>query len=313
MMFLTGAGAGLVSALLFGVVATLSPLALLLSYLAPLPVLIAALGWNHRAGLIATAVGSVACGLLLTVPSAVVFGVAVGLPAWWLAYLTLLARPDEQGKPEWYPLGRLLVWTAVVSSLITIIGAMALGPSYDDYRASLEEVIRTMAGMGAAGGEAGQAVGADADEFVKLVSAAVPAVAAITFVFMMSFNLWLAGRTVLISGRLPRPWPSIPDTLMPRVTIPVFWAALLLGLVGDGWLGLAGLTVAGGLVAAFSLQGLAAIHAATRGRPARGLLLAVLYMSLLILSVWVLMIVAVFGMAVVMMRKQNAEAALPPR
>ena len=50
---LVGAGAGLVSALLFAVVAKATPLALLLFLLAPLPVLIVALGWDHRAGLVA--------------------------------------------------------------------------------------------------------------------------------------------------------------------------------------------------------------------------------------------------------------------
>ena len=45
-----GAGAGLVSALLFAVVTTGNPLAIILYLVAPLPVLLAALGWNHRAG-----------------------------------------------------------------------------------------------------------------------------------------------------------------------------------------------------------------------------------------------------------------------
>src|SRR4051812_16419246 len=43
-----GIGAGLVSALLFGVVITGSPLSMMLSVIAPLPIFIAALGWNHR-------------------------------------------------------------------------------------------------------------------------------------------------------------------------------------------------------------------------------------------------------------------------
>ncbi len=48
---LIGLGAGAASALLFASVASGSLLSLLLFYLAPLPILIAALGWSHWAGL----------------------------------------------------------------------------------------------------------------------------------------------------------------------------------------------------------------------------------------------------------------------
>ncbi|MFL5206734.1 MAG: hypothetical protein ACJ8AR_12815, partial [Microvirga sp.] len=58
-----GIGAGVVSALLFGVVITGSPLAMLLSVIAPLPIFIAALGWNHRCGLIAAGSGALAIAL----------------------------------------------------------------------------------------------------------------------------------------------------------------------------------------------------------------------------------------------------------
>ncbi|MGH6806373.1 MAG: hypothetical protein ACREEJ_05895, partial [Ensifer adhaerens] len=60
MLPIVGIGAGLVSALLFAVVITGSPLAVLLYSAAPLPIFIAALGWNHRAGLVATAAGAIA-------------------------------------------------------------------------------------------------------------------------------------------------------------------------------------------------------------------------------------------------------------
>ena len=60
MIPIVGIGAGLVSALLFSVVITGSPLAALLYSAAPLPIFIASLGWNHRSGLFATAAGALA-------------------------------------------------------------------------------------------------------------------------------------------------------------------------------------------------------------------------------------------------------------
>jgi hypothetical protein len=58
-----GFGAGLASALLFAVVVTGSPLALVLSLVAPLPILIAVLGWNHRAGFVGAFAGAAAVAL----------------------------------------------------------------------------------------------------------------------------------------------------------------------------------------------------------------------------------------------------------
>ena len=55
---LIGLGAGAAAALLFASVASGSPLSVLLFYLAPLPILIAALGWSHWAALIAAVVAS---------------------------------------------------------------------------------------------------------------------------------------------------------------------------------------------------------------------------------------------------------------
>ena len=51
-MVFIGIGAGAAAALLFASVASGALLSILLFYLAPLPLMIAALGWSHWAGLI---------------------------------------------------------------------------------------------------------------------------------------------------------------------------------------------------------------------------------------------------------------------
>ena len=60
-----GIGAGLVSALLFGVLLKATALAIVLYLLAPLPILIVGLGWSHKAALVAAATGSLVLGLLI--------------------------------------------------------------------------------------------------------------------------------------------------------------------------------------------------------------------------------------------------------
>src|ERR1700756_2811188 len=86
-------GAGAASALLFASVASGSLLATLLFYVAPLPLLIAALGWNHWTGLLAGILAAASLGTILGLHVLAVFVIAIAVPAWWLAYLSLLARP----------------------------------------------------------------------------------------------------------------------------------------------------------------------------------------------------------------------------
>ncbi len=296
---LAGAGAGLVSALLFAVVIAGSPLALVLSYLAPLPIFIAALGWNHRSGLVAAIVGALATAFAFRLSAGLAYGIGLALPAWWLAYLALLGRPCDRGGVDWYPLGRLLVWIAAVAALLTVAGALAIaGPSYDGYRTAMRGAVDAI--MHFKGGPASQQQppmpgGFDAEDFVTALVAAFPAMTAASFVPMQAGNLWLAARAVSMSGRLPRPWPSIPDLAMPRAALGAFAAAFLLAVAGGGYPGLAGQAVAGALFVAFAFQGLALLHAFTRGRPARGAILGGTYVLLLVLP-WLLFLPAIAGM-----------------
>jgi hypothetical protein len=130
-----GIGAGLVSALLFAVVITGSPLAMLLSYAAPLPVFIAALGWRHRAGLVAAIAGALALALLLRYQAAPRLRDRHRLAC--LGHrLHGLAWPNRRQKhrPNGIPTGRLLLWVVGTSALVTLIGAIAIAGDHEAYR-----------------------------------------------------------------------------------------------------------------------------------------------------------------------------------
>ncbi len=98
-MVLIGISAGAATALLFASVASGSVLSVLLFYLAPLPILIAALGWSHWAALIAAVVASAGLAAVFGGFFFIAFLIGIGLPAWWLGYLALLARPAERRRP----------------------------------------------------------------------------------------------------------------------------------------------------------------------------------------------------------------------
>jgi hypothetical protein len=287
-----GIGAGLASALLFAVVITGSPLAMMLSFIAPLPIFIASLGWNHRCGLLASVSGAIALAIGFNPTAGIAFGLGWALPAWWLAYLALLGRPRADGATEWYPVGRLLVWISGSAALITFIGVVAVGDgSYEAYQSNLQEAFERFFREQDASGDV-----AAAREFSGFFASALPLLFAFNFALVLTLNLWLAGKAVLISERLPRPWPSTPATTMPKTAIP-----LLAGATGacflPGLFGAAGLCLAGALAAAFTLQGLAFIHHTSRQRPGRAFLLSTVYVFALAAGWISLPLLALLGLA----------------
>src|SRR5262249_61366838 len=122
-IILVGLAAGIASALVFASIASGSALSIPLFYLAPLPILIAAMGWSHVSGLIAAGVAALGLGMAFGSMLFVVFLVGVGLPAWWLGYLALLARPVTNGGARplgWFPLGRLGILGARLGWLVGV-------------------------------------------------------------------------------------------------------------------------------------------------------------------------------------------------
>lgn len=292
-----GSGAGLVSALLLAVIVKGTPLAMLLYLLAPIPILIASLASHHRAGLVATVVGSAAIGLAFSPLSGLAFATATGLPAWWLAYLALLGRPGPDGSIEWYPLGRLLGWVALTATLTLLAAALlSTGGDYALFRDNARSVARAVLRLSSARPPEATDASSLRENLVEGVAALVPAFAAQGFTMILAVYLWAAAKAVQMSGRLVRPWPFIPATGMPRVMIGALVLAAALGFA-NGFVGVFGVALAGSLVAAFALQGLAAIHDRSRGKAGRLGLLVGTYLLLFISQGAVLVALMLFGVA----------------
>ncbi|MFG7485825.1 DUF2232 domain-containing protein [Methylorubrum rhodesianum] len=333
-----GAGAGLVAALLFGVLLKATALAILLYLLAPLPILIVGLGWSHRAALAAVVSGALALALFIAPSLGLAFAAYLAIPAWWLAYLALLGRPKADGTAEgtieWYPTGRLLAWVAGTAALAFIAIAVIASPDYDTFRAQLtamsRRVVQVQVQRGRipppaqtaptneaptgntdpsaekpaepaapqAQGEAqtGEKTDDLASEVADALATVAPAIAAQGLTILFTFYLWAAARIVQISGRLLRPWPDLPSTVMPRTALLVFAAALTLAMV-PGYPGALGIALIGAFSAAFALQGLAAFHDRSRGRPGRFALLAGLYVLLFLTQGVAMLALILFGIA----------------
>lgn len=296
---LIGLAAGLASALLFASILSGSPFAIILFYAAPLPLMIVALGWSHLAGLAAALVASVVLGFGLMPLSAVVFALAIALPAWGLAYLAMLGRRDGPGDvAEWFPIGRIVAVTAILGTALGIAGALALGPTYPEFTGAMQGVVEVVLRqqMGTPDGQ--PLVLPDIEDpqtVIGVVAVVVPPAIVVFWILTTLVNLWLAGRIVKTSGRLTRPWPDLPAMRLPRWT----GAALGLSLVAaflPGMIGVAGELATAALLTAFLIIGFAAIHDATRGSGSRNFVLGGLYVVCFVMT-WATLAVALFGVA----------------
>jgi len=294
---LVGIAAGLASALVFASIASGSALSIPLFYLAPLPVLIAAMGWGHLAGLIAAALAALGLGLAFGVMLFVVFLVGVGLPAWWLGYLALLARPVTNGAPdhlEWYPVGRLVIWAALLGSLVAVGVIVRFGLDPASIQAGLQRTLEALFQVRTADGLGGLAGTEEIRELIAWLAVWLPRLGAIPTIIASLFNLWLAARIVHASGRLKRPWPDLSSIAFPS-WIPLLLAAAIAGTFMPGLLGMLCWVLTASLLTAYMLLGFAVIHATTRALSGRIFILGASYLSVILFR-WPALAVALIGL-----------------
>jgi len=296
-IILIGLSAGVAAAFLFASIASGLLLSLVLFCLAPLPILIVGLGWSHWAGLIAALVASAGLAVNFKLVQFLVFLLGFGLPAWWLSYLALLARPVATAAGnvlEWYPIGRLVVWVAIVSALVVVAAMLSIGTSEEILRDHMREGVEIVMRRGPVPGSAPAA--SDFTRVADILLYAMPAAMSlfITMVYVMS--LWLAGRIVNLSGRLQRPWPDISAMAFPAMTPTLLAAACAIMLIG-GITGILSTIFAASLATAYAVLGFAVLHAITRGTTSRGLVLAAAYVAVIFIWPGALVLIALFGLA----------------
>jgi hypothetical protein len=311
---LVGLGAGAAAALLFASVASGSIPATLLFYsLAPLPILIAALGWSHWAGLIASFTAAAGLGATLGLDFFSAFLIGVGLPAWWLGYLALLARPvgaNGSMTLEWYPIGRLVLWAAIIGAALVIIAIPNFGTDKESFQAGLRAAFEH--GIQIQSGPSSPAPGADMERVIDILVAAIPPAAAVLATLINVFNLWFAGRIVRVSGRLRRPWPNLSALTLPTTTLGALAIAIAGAFLPD-LTGIACRIVAASLFMAYAILGFAVLHALTRGLSFRPVLLIVAYGAVIVLG-WPVLAASFLGLAEATfnIRARNGGSRAPP-
>lgn len=318
---LTAVAAGCAAGLMFASLLSGAMLSVLLAHLAPVPLIVAALGWGPASALIGAATAGTGIGLGLGFTYCVVFLVSIGLPAFWLGHLAMLAQPGAAAAPsgmngsspapanalEWYPPGRLLIWIAAIACLTMGGSLLTLG---GDYEAITTVLRRGVSRVLMAFKDAMPA--ADHERLVDTIVLIAPSLATLGSMLSLVFNLWLSGRIVRTSGLLRRPWPDLHRIELPQTAFLALAAALALSFAG-GLPGMLAQMASAVLLAAYTLVGLAVLHFFAQRFGSRWWLVGA-YASIVLLQWWPLLLVAIVGLvdSIIGLRKRFGGALPPP-
>jgi hypothetical protein len=318
-IILIALAAGAASALMFASIVSGALISLLLLYLAPLPLIVAAIAW----GPLSAAIGGIAAAAGLSAAFGVSYGVAflvmVALPAWWLGHLVLLGRPINDAAPsssdgalaapaslEWYPVGRILLWTAGFAALITIAALLTLGTDAATITSAMQHSAERFLAT----------IDADApiedEQWVNALVNIAPAAGALGTTLALTVNLWLAAKVTATSGRLHRPWPDLRSTALPSMTLAALSVAIAFCFSG-GLLAMLALAVAAALIMVYALIGFAVLHTLTMELKSRTIWLSFAY-TIVFLFGWTLLLMAALGLvdAVFGLRQRYLRSRPPP-
>jgi hypothetical protein len=296
---LIGVGAGAAAALLFASVTSGSYLSVILFYLAPLPLMIAGLGWSPLAALIGGLFGTVVLAGLFGGLFFLGFLAIVGIPSWWLTRLALLARPvpsgDNTSALEWYPPGMLVVWSALIGAGLVLIAMPMIGSDAESFQHGMVEILSRMLRSEMAGRPGGIAGTDNLQRMLNFLALVIPSASAVLATLINLVNLWLAGRIVRFSSRLVRPWPQLSE-----MTFPVWVSALLAVAIAvtfaGGLIAIAAGVLAASLLIAYAVLGFAVLHEITRGLNSRPFVIGGVYVSVLIFG-WPMLLLFLLGLA----------------
>jgi hypothetical protein len=293
--------AGCTSALMFASIMSGALLSLLLCYLAPLPLLVAALGW----GPICAAAGGLAAAAGLAAMFGLAYGLAfamtVALPAWWLGHIALLGRPGMAAAPipaapstqandlEWYPVGRILLWIAGFSILSTIAALLTLGSD----AASITGVLRR--GLLRLFEPRETPLSDDAEHWVDALVALAPVAGVVVALMTLTLNVWLSAKITATSGQLRRPWPDLRSTMLPPMTLPALFIAIAFCFTG-GLLALFAEIATAALMMAYALVGFAVLHMVTLQMKSRAVWLGTTY-AIVVVFGWPILAMVALGLA----------------
>ncbi len=287
--WLLAVGAGLLSALMYALLTTGTPLAFVLAYFIQLPIFLAGLGLGALAGAGAGAVGLVALVAVSGVLTAALYLTMI-FPALVMVQRALLARRSRSGDLAWYPPGLLATWLAGMALAALAAAMLALADQPGGLEGAVLEVVRANLNEMPFEIAEGQAV------LAQGAARILPGTVLLSWMLMTILNGGVAQGLLTRAGRNRRPAVDIAELELPRLAPIALAAALGLAVFGDGWLGFFGINAVAIIALPFFLAGLAVVHAMVRPRASRQAILTGFYVLFFVLFPWPAIMVAGLGL-----------------
>jgi Predicted membrane protein (DUF2232) len=283
----TGALLGAIGAGLYLTVLTGSPGALILVYLAQLPLFVAGLWLGIGAAASAALTASVVLLAAGGIVAAALFAGLYAAPVVLLVRQALLARNGPEGAVEWYPPGLLTAW-------LTGLGLAAFGVALLFFGGpnGIESVLRES--LAPAVDRYVDASEGSRDALIEGVARVVPGVVAASWMVMTASAAMLAQGILARFGASWRPSPDLAALTLPLWVSVVFGVAAAAAAIGGAARFLA-VNVMIVLAIPFCLAGLAVLHTAVR-RLRRPQVPLVGFYVLAGLFGWPLLVIAVIGL-----------------
>ena len=278
---------GLASATFFLAIRSGAPGAVVLTYLASVPLLAVGLSQGLNLTIISACVAIISIFFGLYATAAGVYIAISALPGIIVVRQALISRPGPNpNELEWYPIGLILSW-------LTSCGLLLLGFL----------IVYTM-------GEEGGLVGAShrmldkvflalsknnpqASNFIGILAIYLPGMLLSVWLLISVVNSALAQNFLCRIGHSIRPLPTYSAFELPNWMSLALATAILLSLI-PGSLGDFGRNASPLLSTPFFLLGLAVIHTLSRQLGARKVVLAGLYVLLLIVG-WLSAVIVLLG------------------
>ncbi len=281
-----GALLGILGAALYLAVLTGSAGALILVYLAQLPLFAAGLSLGVGSAVAAGLTASVAVLAVGGASAAALFAGLCALPVVLLVRQALLARSRPDGALEWYSSGLLTAWLAGFG-LVALAAAVLFfgGPS------GIETLLRQT--LAPAIDRLVDGSGSSREALTSILALVTPGAIAASWMVMTANNAILAQGVLARFGWAWRPSPDLA-----ALALPIWVSALLAAAAGLSVLGgvarFLGVNVLIVLSIPFGLAGLAVLHTAARRTPRPQIPLVAFYI-LAGLFGWPFLVVAVLG------------------
>ena len=262
---------------------------------AALPVAYVGLAYGVSQAAMVAVAAALLTGVMISPALAIIFTIMFLAPTLFLVRQALLSRRNADGASfDFYPLERIVLLALGMTGIATILvfsifsgaeNAGGMPQSFANAMAASPEIKQALSQV------YNLSSGADMLRVANLI----------IITGFASWPLLLLGNLQIAQSLLVRFGKNLrPQVDYERMSLPVWLVALMLALlvpviIASGWVATLAATLAGLVLAAYFLLGLAIIHAISRPWNGRGLILGALYFLIFVMA-WVIIPVALMGL-----------------